>query len=166
MDRSESPPPTAREMIDAFVHAPTLIPIGERIDGDGLVVVVGHVEVWRWRVVVRALVANPDFTPRPMRFPTASGDASAELGVVTVEIGDLNEQRLERLRRNREWMNSWTLADDTGTVFPPSGWSGSPSDDELWCDLALTYDMVVPPTAQQLIISGPTIGQIEVAVPE
>jgi hypothetical protein len=164
MDSSPSQP-TARELIDAFVHAPTLLPIGERIEGDRIVVL-SHVEVWPWRVVVRALVANPHFTPQPMRFPNGDMDASTAVGVVTAEVAASTGHQRERWQRDIEWMNAWTLADDTGTQFRSSGWSGRPSDDQLWCDLALTYDMVVPPIAQRLVISGPAIGQIDVALPK
>jgi hypothetical protein len=152
-------------MIDAFVHAPTVVPIGERFDGDR-VVVVSHVEIWPWRVVVCALVANPRFTPQPVRFPNEGVDGSTANGVVTAEVVALTEWGRERWRREIEWMNSWTLADDAGTQFRANGWSGSPSDDQLWCDLDLAYDGVVPPTAQRLIVSGPAIGQIDVALPK
>lgn len=163
MEAFEGPLPTPREMVDAFVHAPLLVPIGERVDGD-LVVVLSHVELWPWRVVVRALVANPNFTPKAVQFPTADRDTSAGVGVVHAEVATLNDQHRERWRRGIEWMNSWTLADDVGTAFLASGWSGSPSDDQLWSDLALTYDPVMPPDAQRLIISGPVIGSVEVVV--
>lgn len=155
--------PTPREMVEAFVHAPLLVPVGERVEGD-LVVVLSHVELWPWRVVVRAMVANPDFNPRARQFPTGGPNASAGVGVVTGEITDQAEQHRERWQRGIEWMNSWTLTDDLGTEFLASGWSGAPSDDQLWSDLTLTYDTVLPPTAQRLIISGPVIGSVEAVV--
>ncbi len=161
MESSEGPLPTPREMVDAFVHAPVLVPIGKRADGDRIVVL-SHVELWPWRVIVRALVADPQFAPQPVQSPTGDLEASGGVGVVTAEILGLTEQRHERWRRDIEWMNSWTLADDAGTEFVASGWSGGPSDDQLWCDLALNYDTAVPPQAQRLTISGPVIGSVEV----
>ena len=164
METFEGPLPTPREMVDAFVHAPLLVPIGERVDGEDFVVVLSHVELWPWRVVVRALVANPNFAPQSLRLPTGNAGASSGVGVVTADVVALTEQHHERWRRQIEWMNSWELADDTGTQFNSSGWSGGPSDDQLWSDLELRYDTIVPPNAHRLTISGPTFDSIEVAL--
>lgn len=151
------PWPTPRELTDAFIHPPVLVPIGERFEDD-LVVVVSHVEIWPWRLVVRGLVADPNFEPDAIVLPPTELSSPADDNSALDAIG----QHRHRWRRGIDWMNSWSVVDDAGTEFVATGWKGSPFDGQYWCDLELQYEGVAARSARRLSISGPVIGSIDV----
>ena len=78
-----------------------------------------HVEVWPWRVVVRGLVANPEFDPQPMQLPEGFEEGPVGVGRYTAEVIHADDQRLADWRRSLDWMNSWSLTDDAGHRVPP-----------------------------------------------
>lgn len=151
-------------MIDAFVRAPIVVPIAQRYEGNP-VVIVSQLEVWPWRVVLRGVVANPDFMP--VGTNESSPDLETDgLGTSTVSLRRATRDEVVGWRRHVDWMLSWTLSDETGSERPASTWQGGPSDNELWSDVALTFDVVVPTNSdRRLVVSHPDVGQIEVTVP-
>lgn len=155
--------PTAQELIDAFIHPPKIVLVAQRFVSDH-VVVVSHVEVWPWRVVVRALTANPGYSVQHAEAPQSdppTGDTS-QTGSVSVSIVEPSEERINRFRRDIEWMQSWVLTVDSGSKLHAAGWKGGVNEDSLWRDLELQYDVVLAPGSERLTISHPDFGLLDV----
>ncbi|HNI35998.1 MAG TPA: hypothetical protein PLV93_11390, partial [Microthrixaceae bacterium] len=105
MAKSDGRVPSANEMVEAFIHPPTVLSIGVRRVEGSTVVVLASVELWPWRTVLRAVLADSAFEPSRVDFPTeptASTVPGAVPGRVTAE------SQPARRRESLEWMMAFS----------------------------------------------------------
>lgn len=153
--------PSAFDLVEAFVQPPHIVPLAVRESNGATIVVLTAVELWPWRTVLRGVVANSEFVPRRRTLPVVPPDAPP--GTISGMIRTVADPAGHRV--HAEWMASFALHDDSGTEFRLIGWSGGgPLDQQLWADVEWNFDAPVPASATRLMISGPIIGECEVAV--
>jgi hypothetical protein len=150
----DEPPrlPTARELVDAFVHPARVIQTPYRGSGDQ-VLVVSHIEIWPWRVVVRGLRADATFVPRRREVQTVRH------GIRPVDVAP-DEGGL--LQLDADWPGQWSLHDDVGTAYRYTGGTGD-FRGVLWTDFSIAFEPAVPDAAGELTLRY--IEQLEIVVP-
>jgi hypothetical protein len=132
----DEPPrsPSAREFVEAFVRPARVIEAPHRRLVDDEVLVVSHIEIWRWRVVVRGLRGDPNF--RPSRREVSTIRHGAQLVDVAPEEG-------HPLQRDIDWLPAWRLTDDVGTVYRNAGGTGD-FRSVLWTDFSVAFEPTPP----------------------
>lgn len=160
---------TPADLVDAFIHPPTLVEVAARAESDtGEVLIVSHLELWPWRVVVRGVRADRYADTSPTVLPVPP-DLSATARTVLVEAVRADRSRPDALARRQAhaaWYTSWQIADDIATDFQRVGAGGGGSGGNLWSDFRVEFHPSVPPAARQLTITSPYGDEIAVRLPE
>jgi hypothetical protein len=125
------------ELVGAFFHPPRIAVCGfEGLINDD-VLIVSHLELWPWRTVVRCSVTRPG------------------------SIGH-NDGATDGTKPIRIWLHDWSLQDDVGTEYRPSG--AGLGGDGFCEDVDVRFSNAVPAEATLLTIVAPTGRRIEVAL--
>ena len=160
--------PTPAELVDAFVHPPTILTVARRDElSDGRVRIVSHLELWPWRVVVRGVRANrfPTMPKHATRQPYEFDESSSELASGRVDIHEPDAAEVRAFRKESEWMTGWRLSDDVGTEYQLLGAGSGGSGGELWSEFHSEFHPRVPSDARVLSIHPPDDDAFPVALP-
>ena len=138
------------DLVDSMMHAPHVVPIGERLELEQVVLVLRHVEIWRWRIVLSATRANRE-APTLFTAPVEPQRGESGAKVLNVERFDLDNRRHESHR----WLSEWSVDDDLGTSYRLVSGHGGGSGGDWWTDLAVQFEPAPPPHASSLTFHGP-----------
>jgi hypothetical protein len=158
---NEPPDVSFSDLINAFLHPPRLLPIGQRHESDdGVVSVLSHLELWPWRVILRGARADPNAEDESVRHLTTLPQQHDD-GPVGISIGVLEPEHRGRNRAVMEWTTAWLLADDLGTDYRIIG--ASTSGGLRRSDFEVTFEPQMPPNAKRVTITTPDGDAVEVA---
>ena len=158
---NEPPDVSFSDLIDAFLHPPRLLPIGQRHESDdGVARGLSHLELWPWCVILRGARADKNADSESVRHLTTLPQPDGE-GPATVSIGVVKPEHLARNRAAMEWTTEWRLADDLGTDYRIIG--ASTGGGSRWSDFEVRFEPKMPPNAKRVTISTPDGDAVEVA---
>lgn len=123
------------ELVAGFFRPPRIVGCGYRGRDGQDVLIVSHVELWPWRTIVRASVTRR--------------------GSIATNEGHPDDHTF-----TDRWLQDWSLDDDVGTRYLPSG--AGIAGDGFCRDVEAQFATAVPSTATRLTIHVPTGGRIDI----
>lgn len=134
----------AREFVVSNVQPPRIIAIASRERLGDQMVVFSHLEIWRWRVVLRGAIANFE-APSPTS-PDAGGRGSGG----------------SRDSGERQWLGRWHAIDDVGTEYRQTSAGCGGSGTDFWMDLEVQIEPAPPTAANRLSLTGPNDAKLHI----
>ncbi len=157
---SDEQDPDIAALVAGMMQPPVLVPVGRRFDFDDAILLFSHVEIWPWRLMLRAAHASRGVPP-PMKLPlTSDGELDKEAAKAMV-----SERRGLGHPLTASWMNGWAAVDDVGTDYRVvGGGSGGPGGD-WWRDFHVHLEPAPPTAAHSVSLMGPRDATLTVALP-
>ncbi len=134
----------AREFVVSNVQPPQIIAISSRERLGDQMVVFSHLEIWRWRVVLRGAIADVE-APSPRSCDADDGSS-----------GRSHESSEHR------WLGRWHAIDDLGTEYRQTSAGCGGSGTDFWMDLEVQIEPAPPTGANRLSLTGPNDAKLDI----